>query len=89
MEFEWNEEKCKANRVKHGIDFDVTADFDWSLAWTKEDKRLDYGEPRYISIGPIRGRLHIMVWTLRGDVVRIINFRKANRREVRDYVSQT
>jgi len=89
VKYEWDEEKCEANRFKHGIDFDAAVDFEWADAWTTEDKRLNYGECRFVSLAPIRGRLHVMVWTLRGDVVRIINFRKANRREVKDYVSQT
>ena len=48
---------------------------------TIEDDRMDYGEPRYITIGFLDERMVVLVWTPRGDVHRIISMRKANDRE--------
>jgi uncharacterized DUF497 family protein len=46
---------------------------------------MDYGEPRVVSAGYISGRLHLVVWTARGDIKRIISLRKANDREEKAY----
>jgi uncharacterized DUF497 family protein len=40
-----------------------------------EDARQDYGEPRFISAGYLRGRMVVLVWTPRGDTRRIISMR--------------
>jgi uncharacterized DUF497 family protein len=78
---EFDPEKDAVNRAKHGVSLDRAAEFDWSDARIKPDARRDYGEPRFIGTGWIGRRLHVMVFTRRGDVVRIINLRKANARE--------
>ncbi|RMH59151.1 MAG: BrnT family toxin [Zetaproteobacteria bacterium] len=85
MDYEWDERKRRANLAKHGVDFTDAVAFVWPLAFTSLDARRDYGEPRYVSIGPVNGRLHVMVWTPRGGKVRVIGLRKANRREERWY----
>jgi uncharacterized DUF497 family protein len=46
-----------------------------------EDDRFDYGEKRYITIGLLRGRMVVLVWTPRGEARHIISIRKANERE--------
>lgn len=46
-----------------------------------EDDRLDYGEPRYITIGFLDERMVALVWAPRGEAIRIISMRKANDRE--------
>ncbi|MBA3325853.1 MAG: BrnT family toxin, partial [Rhodobacteraceae bacterium] len=48
---------------------------------TVQDRRRDYAEPRLITLGRLRGRLVVIVWTPRGDAHRIISLRKANVRE--------
>jgi uncharacterized DUF497 family protein len=49
------------------------------------DLRRDYGEARYWAVGPIGGRLHVLAFTMRGQVLRAISLRKANERERRRY----
>ena len=49
------------------------------------DARREYGEPRFVAYGLIRNRMHVCVYTLRGDAHRIISLRKANRSEVDAY----
>jgi uncharacterized DUF497 family protein len=46
-----------------------------------QDKRRDYGEARMIAIGEIGAREFVCVYTLRGDVIRPISLRRANRKE--------
>lgn len=48
---------------------------------TVEDDRQDYGEPRFITIGTLDGRMVVLVWTPRANAYRIISMRKANDRE--------
>jgi uncharacterized DUF497 family protein len=45
------------------------------------DERRDYGEPRIITVGLLRGRMVIVVWTPRGDGRHVFSMRKANDRE--------
>ena len=49
---------------------------------TAADIRLDYGEPRFTTVGVLDGRMVILVWTPRGEARRIISMRKANEREI-------
>lgn len=81
MRYEWDEGKRTANLVRHGVDFAVAEDFAWDTAVETIDDRFDYGEERWIALGDIHERLHVLVYTNRADVVRIISLRKANRRE--------
>ena len=58
-------------------------DFDWAGAVEAEDVRYDYGETRMQALGLIGDRRHVLVYTRRGDTIRVISLRKANRRELR------
>ena len=85
MLYEWDEQKRAANKARHRVDFLVVVDFDWDSALVAPDDRYDYGEERYVSIGPINGRLHVLIFTRRDAAVRVISLRKANEREVKQY----
>lgn len=84
----WDEAKRAANLAKHGVDFVVLGDFDWSAANIFEDRRRPYGEARFVAHGVIGGRLHAVVFTPRDDLLRIVSLRKANSREIRAYGQQ-
>ncbi|MBV8614711.1 MAG: BrnT family toxin [Acetobacteraceae bacterium] len=45
------------------------------------DNRRDYGETRIRALGESSGEVLHVVYTRRGDVIRIISIRRANRRE--------
>jgi hypothetical protein len=45
------------------------------------DERRDDGEPRMITMGWLRGRMVIVVWTPRGNARHVMSMRKANDRE--------
>lgn len=85
MELEWDEEKNRANRVKHGLDFDDARKLDWDNATYVEDTRFDYPERRYWAFAMGNGRIHMVAFCLRGMKVRLISFRRANRKEVKRY----
>ena len=83
MEYEWDEAKRLSNIAKHQIDFTAMNDFEWQTARRRESNR--YGEQRFAATGYIGDRLHRIIYTMRGDVRRIISLRKANPRERREY----
>ena len=72
-------EKTLADRE---LDFEDAAEVFADPVQTDEDTREDYGERRYVTVGYLRGRMVVVVWTPRdGDERRIISMRKANARE--------
>lgn len=83
--FQWDDEKRRANADKHGVDFPLIAEFDWQTAVVIEDRRRNYGERRYSATGLIGSRLHVVVFTPRGDGLRLISLRRANRRDERKW----
>lgn len=86
MRFEWDEAKRKTNIAKHGIDFIDDPGMFGSLMLVGTDSRKDYGEPRKIGFGFIRGRLMAVAFTERApNLIRIISARKANTREEASY----
>lgn len=89
MHYEWDEAKRVANLAKHGVDFDEVHGFEWASAVLARDARKDYGEPRFVALGRVGARLCVLVFAVRGEVVRIISLRKANPREVKRYEAQT
>jgi len=81
MKIEYDNAKNAINIKKHGIAFDAVHDMDQSTSFTVEDSRHNYGEQRFITMGFIHERLHILVWSPRGENIRIISLRKANETE--------
>ena len=86
MQFEWDEEKDRANRTKHGISFEEAKIIFEDPVLTAPDDREDYGEERFVSYGQL-GALVIVavVHTSRGGRIRLISARKANREERQAY----
>jgi len=83
VRFEWNRDKAASNLTKHGVPFDeaVTVFYD-PLAATFEDPDHSPGERRLITIGySSRHRLLVVSHTDRRGNVRLINARRATRRE--------
>ena len=85
MLLEFDEAKSARNRRERGVGFERVADMDLEAALSVEDTRKNYGERRLRVLGHIDGRLHAAVITPRGDRIRVISLRRANRREVRAY----
>lgn len=85
MEYEWDDSKAEANRIKHGVPFDHIVMFEWETALIEPDNRKDYGEKRFKALGNISGRLHSVIFTVRHGRIRLIGLRKANQREQRYY----
>jgi len=87
MNYEFDPSKDAINLDKHGVSLAVVVDFAWEYAVVREDVRKPYAEPRFQATGYIDERLHVLVFCMRADAVRVISLRKANSREVKAYVS--
>ncbi len=85
MEFEWHETKRQKVLRERQIDFvDIArAIFDGRPIFSESSPR--GAEERFISIALLEQRMFAVVWTMRGDVVRIISARRARNEEVRKY----
>jgi uncharacterized DUF497 family protein len=82
--------KNEANIRERGLPFSLVEDeFEWSSALIGEDTRRNYGEKRYEALGYVGRRLHIVVYADAADSIRVISFRKANKREVKKYGKAT
>ncbi len=90
-DFEWDERKAAINLRNHKISFqEASRVFDDLFALIEQDLSEDYSEDRFMVTGMIEGLLVTVVYTERGDRIRIISARKANRDERRKYYrSQT
>jgi uncharacterized protein len=88
MKIEFDPVKNAANIAERGLSFAVVADFEWDTAHVVEDIRKTYPERRFIAAGFVDNRLHILCFTPLHGGVRVISFRKANRRERRNYEQQ-
>jgi uncharacterized protein len=81
----WDEAKRQANIAKHGLDFvGCEAIFDYPVI-SLEDTRDAYGEQRINLLGWLDGRVVNMTYTERGETLRVISLRRANRHETRRY----
>ena len=85
MAYQWNRDKAAANLRKYGIDFaDAVSVFSDDLALAIPDERFD--KERFVTIGlDGLGRVLVVVYTLRGEAIRIISARQASRQERRQY----
>ena len=81
MQYEWDENKRAANLARHKVDFTSAIDFVWDTALETIDDRFDYGEERWVTLGFIGNKLHVMTYTFRAPKIRVISLRKANKRE--------
>jgi uncharacterized DUF497 family protein len=87
MIFEYDPVKSESNRAKHGIDFE-----DAQAAWADAD-RLEIpaqtrGEERVALICRIGGKHWTVIFTRRGDRIRLISARRARQNEVALYDDQ-
>ena len=86
MRFEWDETKNRANEAKHGVDFvHIQLLFDGRPIRTIPS---DYApEERWLTVGLLDGLFYTVVWTPRGEAIRLISVRRSRHAEVRQYRS--
>jgi uncharacterized DUF497 family protein len=85
-EFSWDDNKAVSNLIKHGVSFEMAREiFKDVFALDVVDDRFDYGEIRYNLYGMIEGHILFVVYTMRGDIIRIITARRAEPHERKRY----
>jgi uncharacterized DUF497 family protein len=85
MKIEFDAAKNETNVRERDLSFDQAAGFDFDSAIVEQDSRKDYPEVRYVAIGYLESRLHVLCFTGIDGGIRVISFRKANSREVKIY----
>ena len=85
MNFEWDRDKADSNNKKHRIDFaDAVTVFDDLNTITIDDP--DHDETRFVTIGmDAYARLLVVIYTWRGENIRLISARKATKQEQKYY----
>ena len=82
--FEWDEEKNKENKRKHGVSFEETLDvFKDEFALSYEDS--DHKEQRWKVLGSGKYLMVLVVVYTYRKKIRIISARKATKQEKRRY----
>lgn len=72
------------------MSFEAARQFGFESALVHIDDRQEYGEVRYVALGWLENRLHVLCFTEEAEGIRVISFRRANDREVKRYArSQT
>ena len=84
IKFIWDEEKRHSNLEKHGYDFAKAHKIFKKPFFTFEDRRFDYGEERFITLG-LLDKIIVVVHTDNAKEFRIISMRKANKHEQKVY----
>lgn len=85
MIIDFDPDKSARNEEERGLPFTAVERFDWEGALFHEDDRYDYPEQRFIGLGKIGQRVHVVCFTPIEDGIRVISLRKANTREVKRY----
>ncbi len=86
MRITFDPAKDASNQAKHGVSLGLATQLAWDELLCRPDTRRDYGELREIGYAPIGDRLFCVVFVQRAREWRVVSLRKANRREVIDYV---
>lgn len=81
--------KDARNVELRGLSFERVVDFEFETALFVPDQRREYGEARIRALGWLDKRLHALVFVETHHGIRVISFRKANKREVNIYETQT
>ena len=87
MKFEYNENKSKTNKSKHGIDFEEAKEL-WKDPYSFELPSIQsMDEDRFLVLGKISSKNYTAITTYRDDVVKIISVRRSRQKEIELYES--
>lgn len=81
VEISYSPAKNERNIAERGLSFERAAGFDFEMAKFWQDLRKPYPEARFVAIGSLDDRLHVLVFSETARGIRVISFRKANPRE--------
>jgi len=87
MKFEYNENKSKINKSKHGINFEEAKEL-WKDPYSFElPSTQSEDEERFLVLGQINSKNYTAIITYRGDNTRIISVRRSREKEIKLYES--
>lgn len=89
MKITFDPAKDARNIELRDLSFERVVDFEFETALFAPDRRRDYGEARIRALGWLDKRLHALVFVETHHGIRVVSFRKANKREVNIYETQT
>lgn len=81
MDISYDPAKNARNIAERDLPFDRVAEFDFQTALVHEDVRKAYPERRFVAVGWLDERLHVLCFSPVPGGLRVISFRKANSRE--------
>lgn len=85
MKIEYDPKKNQRNIESRNLPFDDIIDIDWERALIWNDTRKEYPEIRFSGLGELNDRVYAFCFTPIQGGIRVISFRKANRREIKKY----
>jgi hypothetical protein len=86
VQYEWDPAKAQANLRKHKVPFLMACEvFKDSSRLERLDVSSDYDEERWIVLGRVEQTILSVVFTQRGQRIRLISARRANRNEQQNY----
>lgn len=86
MRYSHDPKKKAANLKKHGLDFDdARSVIEGGQTVTFEDRRFDYDEVRYVTLGLLHGEVVAIATAETETTIRIISMRKADKNEQKIY----
>jgi uncharacterized protein len=87
MMFEYDKNKSKINKSKHGIDFEEAREL-WKDSYSFElPSTQSEDEERFLVLGQINSKNYTAIITYRDDKIRIISVRKSREKEIKLYES--
>ena len=89
MDITFDPAKNARNIAERGLSFARAAEFDFTTALIGQDTRQTYPEPRFVALGFLEGRPHVLCFKPLSGGIRVISFRKANTREIKRYERTT
>ncbi len=78
MEITYDLEKNSKNVLERDLPFSKVAHFNWHTATFKEDQRKNYPEQRFVAVGYLEDRLHVLCFSETNLGIRVVSLRKAN-----------
>ena len=81
--FEFDPRKSESNRAKHGIDFlEIQKLWDGKVVATPSRNR---AESRWLATGMLGSKYWTVIFTWRGNIIRIISARRSRKNEITNY----
>lgn len=85
MKITYDTAKRAKTIAERDIDFMEAKEVFAGRHFTFLDDRVDYGEPRQITVGYLGLRMVMLGWVQRGNDRHVFTMRKANEREIKKY----